>query len=268
MTMSSFRSQPRKGHLERVKQMIGYLSKFKHFKIRFRTEEPDYSNFHDNHHDWSDTVYGSPTEDKPKDAPEPLGKSVTITSHFDANLMHDILSGKACTGVLHFLNKTPIDWYCKKQATSETATYSAEYCACRTCIEQIIDLRNTLRYLGVNLNDKTYVFGDNESMINSSTIPHARLHKRHNILSYHYVRSMIASGFLNMQHIPSEFNAADILSKNWGYQSAWKNTLQPIFNWAGDVGDLVEQDPWYVQVSNLVTQLNDGEYCKFQQTIL
>ena len=79
---------------------------------------------------------------------------------------------------------------------------------------------------------------------------------------------MIASGFLNMQHIPSEFNAADILSKNWGYQSTWKNTLQPIFNWAGDVGDLVEQDPWYVQVSNLVTQLNDGEYCKFQQTIL
>ena len=111
MTMSSFRSQPHKGHLERVKQMIGYLSKFKQFKIRFRTEEPDYSNFHDNHHDWSDTVYGSPTEDKPKDAPEPLGKSVTITSHFDANLMHNILSGKACTEILHFFNKTPIDWY-------------------------------------------------------------------------------------------------------------------------------------------------------------
>ena len=146
----------------------------------------------------------------------------------------------------------------------ETATYSAEYCACRTCIKQIVDLRNTLQYLGVNLNEKTYVFGDNESMIKSSTIPHARLHKRHNILSYHYVRSMIASGFLNMQHLPSEYNAPDIYSKNWGYQSAWKQILQPIFNWSGDVNNLIEQDLVHIQVANIVTQLNDGEYCKIR----
>ena len=116
----------------------------------------------------------------------------------------------------------------------------------------------------MNLDDKTYVFGDNESMVNSSTIPHAHLHKRHDILSYHYVRSMIPSGFLSMQHLPSESSAADVCSKNWGYQSAWKQILQPILNWAGDVGDLVEQDPLHVQVANIVTQLNDGEYCKFQ----
>ena len=134
-------------------------------------DELDFSLFWDNQHDWSDSVYGNPIEDKPEDAPDPLGKRVTITSYFDANLMHDILSGKACTGTIHFLNKTPIDWYSKKQATLETVTYSAEYCACYTCIEQIVDLQNTLRYLSVNLNDKTYVFGDNESMIKSSTIP-------------------------------------------------------------------------------------------------
>ena len=45
MTMSSFRSQPREGHLERLKRIIGYLSKFRHFKIRFQTDEPDISLF-------------------------------------------------------------------------------------------------------------------------------------------------------------------------------------------------------------------------------
>ena len=45
MTMSSFRSQPREGHLERLKRIIGYLSKFRHFKIRFQTDEPDFSLF-------------------------------------------------------------------------------------------------------------------------------------------------------------------------------------------------------------------------------
>ena len=69
--------------------MIGYLSKLKYFKIRFRTEDPDYSTFSNNHHDWSDTVYGNPVEDKPEDPPEPLGKRVTIGSYFDAtNLNH------------------------------------------------------------------------------------------------------------------------------------------------------------------------------------
>lgn len=82
--------------------------------------------------------------------------------------MHNILTGKACTRIIHFLNKIPIYWYSKKQARFKTATYSAEKCACCTCIEQIVDLQNTLQYLGVNLNSKICVFGDNESMIKSS----------------------------------------------------------------------------------------------------
>lgn len=218
MSMSSFQAKPHQGHLQRLKRMIAYLCKFKHFKIRFHTEEPDYSMIEDMSYNWANSVYDNPIEEKPKDAPILLGKSVTITSYFDANLMHDVLSGKAVTGILHLQNKTPIEWYSKKQGTSECATYSAEYSACCTCIEQIVDLRNTLCYLGVNINKKTYIFGDNESMIKSSTVPFARLHKQRNILSYHYVRSQIAAGYINLVHIPSEFNASNVLSKHWGYQ--------------------------------------------------
>ena len=53
--------------------------------------------------------------------------------------MHDILSGKAVTGVCMFYNKTPTDWYCKQQSTSETATYVAEFLSGRKCCENIID---------------------------------------------------------------------------------------------------------------------------------
>ena len=108
--------------------------------------------------------------------------------------MHDALSDKAVTVVLHFYNKTPIDWHCKKQSTSKTARYGAEFVSGRTCVEQIIDHRNSLRYLGVPINDISYVFGDNELMIYICTVPHTKLHKRHNILSYHFVRSMVACG--------------------------------------------------------------------------
>ena len=91
--------------------------------------------------DLSSTVYGNPTEELPINAPEPLGKRETLVHYFDANLMHDVLSGKVVTGCLHMANKTPMVWCSKKQATSETATYGSKFVSGRTCVEQVVDLR-------------------------------------------------------------------------------------------------------------------------------
>ena len=143
-------------------------------------------------HDWEHSVYGKHENDIPTNAPPPLGKRIVLTHYFDASLMHDVLSGKAVTGVCTFYQKTPVDWFCKQQSTSETATYSAEFLSGRKVYEKIIDHRSYLRYLGKPVYDMDYVWGDNESMINSSTIPDSKLHKRHNILSFHFVRSMIS----------------------------------------------------------------------------
>jgi hypothetical protein len=119
-------------------------------------------------------------EEIPEDIPTPLGKPVVQHSYVDANLMHCMITGRAVTGVVHFLNSTLSDWYCRKQATVETATYGSEFVAARIAADQIIDLRLTLRYLGVPLEQKTLLFGDNNSVIISSTLPHSSLKKRHN----------------------------------------------------------------------------------------
>jgi hypothetical protein len=194
MTLSSFRAIPRQGHLERAKRVVAYLYRFKSAQIRFRTHEPDFTDLMVQGYDWVDTVYGKVREEVPADAPPPLGKSVVTVSYVDANLMHCVNTGRSVTGILHFLNGTPIDWYSKKMATVETATYGAEFVAARTCIEQLVDLRNTLRYLGVPLREKSYMFGDNKSVVNSSTTPHAKLHKRHNALSFHLPAGMHGCG--------------------------------------------------------------------------
>ena len=221
MTMSGFRAIPRKGHLERAKRIVCYLYRFKSARIRFRTNEPDLSDVVQPDHDWSDTVYGKVQEEIPRDIPMPLGKPVVTVSYVDANLLHCMVTGKSVTGILHFLNGTPIDWYSKKMNTVETATYGAEFVSARTCVEQLVDLRITLRYMGVPLREKSYIFGDNESVVNSATQPYAKLHKRHNVLSFHKVREAIASGVFVFTHIPGENNPADILSKHWGYSSVW-----------------------------------------------
>jgi hypothetical protein len=54
--------------------------------------------------------------------------------------MHDIVMGGSVTGIFHLGNKPPIEWYSKKQATVETATYGSEFVADRRCVDQIIKI--------------------------------------------------------------------------------------------------------------------------------
>ena len=229
MTMSGFRSAPRIGHLNRVKRICGYLLKMKDGCIRFRTGLPDYSDVTIPTYDWSHSVYGNPTEQIPSDAPSPLGLHVILTHYVDANLYHDMLTGRSVTAIIHMLNGTPIDAYSKKQSTVETATYGSEFVAARTCVEQIIDLRNTLRYLGVPIKGNSYMFGDNESVVNSSSIPDSKLHKRHTALSFHRVREAIASKMVAFLFIDGSKNPADILSKHWGYNQVWPQLRTLLF---------------------------------------
>ena len=156
--------------------------------------------------------------------------------------MHDCLSIKSVTECFHVVNKTPMMWYSKKQATSETATYGSEFIACRTCCEKIVDRRNSFRYLGVPVFQISYMFGDNKAQITSSTVPQAKLNKRHNILSFHFVRDTISKGFIELVHIASEFNAADILTKHWSYQASYPNILRPFLFYSGNVGNLYDND--------------------------
>ena len=218
MSLSSFRHAPRKGHLNRTKRIYSYVSKMKHATIRVRVEEPDFSELPDEPYDWDHSIYGDVREEIPKDTPRPLGKFVVTTHYVDANLYHDIMTGISVTGILHLINKTSLDWYSKKQATVETATYGSEFVAGRTCTEQIMDIRTNLRYLGVPLRKKCYMFGDNESVVNSASIPHAKLHKRYIALSFHRVREAIASGVISFRYLSGKDNPADVLSKHWGYQ--------------------------------------------------
>ena len=241
MSMSSFRAAPREGHLERVKRICGYLSKFRNAFIRIRTEEPDYSDLPSKDYDWSRSVYGDVKERRAPDAPEPKGKYVTTTTYKDANLYHDLSTGRAVTGVLHFLNQTPIDWFTKKQETVETATYGSEFAAARTAIQQIAALRQALQYLGVPIRESSYLFGDNESVVKSGSIPHSQLSKRHHALAYHYTREAVASKMVSFHHIDGDMNPADVLSKHWGHSQVY-SMLRPMLFYKGDTADLIHDD--------------------------
>ena len=231
-TLSRFRINPRKGHMDRVHRIYGYLRKHPDAAIRFRVGIPDNEKyFNMENYEWMNTIYGDFTDDQDDhEYPKPLGKKMRTSTYVDANLMHCQVTGKSMTGVLHFVNQTPIAWFSKLQPTVETATYGSEFVAAKIATEQVMDLRITLKSMGVPLDGPSWMMGDNKSVITSSTLPHSSLNKRSNALAYHRVRSSIAAGILKFCYVNSKQNPADPLTKFLAHHEAWP-LIKPILFW-------------------------------------
>ena len=140
------------------------------------------------------------------------------------------------------LNQTPIDWFGKHQNQVETATCGSEFVVARIGCERLIDLRCALRSFGVPLDGPSWMFGDNKSVVASSTIPHSRLSKRWNALSHHRVREAIAGGWLRFEHVPGTENPADVLTEPPPWFTL-KTCVEPLLMWKGDTVDAPPGDP-------------------------
>mgnify|MGYP005847236111 CR=1 FL=1 len=232
MTLSRYRTAPLKGHLDRAKRVISYLAKYPNAAIRYRTGIPNHEAFYGKDsptYDWMYSVYGCNSEELPDNMPIPKGNPVRLTTFCDANLMHDFTTGKSCTGILHLINQTPLSWYSKRQGQVETATYGSEFVAARIAVEQIIDLRYSVRMLGAPIDGPSWLFGDNQSVITSSTIPHSTLSRRWNALSYHRVRDAVSRGFIRFHFLPSRQNPSDILTKALDHDTTWPHVETLLF---------------------------------------
>jgi hypothetical protein len=125
VTLSTLTSQPSMMDLLPIDNVVfGIQEGCKRFILQHLTltTEPDYFDLPDNAYDWTYTFYGKVEELLPVDAPESLGNLLTLSHYVDANLMHKVARGRPVTGILHLVNKSPIEWYSKKQATRHTAS--------------------------------------------------------------------------------------------------------------------------------------------------
>ena len=78
------------------------------------------------------------------------------------------------------------------------------------------------------------MFGDNKSVVSSSTVPHSLLSKRHNILSYHRVREAIAVKIHVFHWCDSSQNKSDILSKQWEFSKVF-HIIRDLFDFQGKI---------------------------------
>jgi hypothetical protein len=193
-TMSRYRCAPGQGHLKQLKHIYSYLRRNPSCAISIRIKIPNHEALATPvQYDWTTLVYGIVTLELTSDQPIPRGKLTCTTTYQDSNLYHDLVTRRAMSGKIHFVNQTADTSSCKKQQSVATATFGSEFMVLFQAAQQIIDLWYTLRMMGIPLDGPYWIFGDNEIVITSSTIPNSNLYKHKNVLSYHCVCECIAA---------------------------------------------------------------------------
>jgi hypothetical protein len=95
----------------------------------------------------------------------------------------------------------------------ETSTFGSEFIPFCIAVEMIEAMRYKLRMFGIPIDGPANISCDNKSVVTNSTLPDSTLKKNHNVIAYHRVREAVAAGTLQIAHVHSKSNNADLLTK-------------------------------------------------------
>ena len=211
-SLSRFSMAPRKGHLEALYRVFGYLKKFPSGKVIIDPHPMTFTDLKFEEYDWTQ-FYPDAAEEIPPNMPKPKGKPVYITCYVDADHAHDKVTWRSVSGIVAFVNGTPVKWSSKRQPTVESSSYGSEMVCGRQGTEMVMALRYGLCMMGVPVQGPSILLGDNMLVVVNTTLPSSQLKKKHNTIAYHRVCEAIAARVLKFAHIPSADNLADVLTK-------------------------------------------------------
>ena len=214
--LSAYQASPRRGHLEQVIHIYGYLKKYEKLTLYFDPQIPVLGNIATFDYHTPDVFkeqYRDAEEQVPDNMPTPRGRMVNTTAYVDASHAANKMTRRSHTGFILFVNRAPIVWYSKRQNTVESSTFSSEFIALKSCMENIVALWYKLRMFGVPFEGPTQVLCDNQSVVDNSSKLESKLNKKHNAIAYHAVRWAVAAATLVVGKIDGEWNLADAMTK-------------------------------------------------------
>ena len=71
--------------------------------------------------------------------------------------------------------------------------------------------------MGIQHNCPVFIYGDNQSVLSNTTIPHSMLKKKSNYIAYHFVREVTARKKWRATYIKTNYNRSNILTKQFPY---------------------------------------------------
>ena len=101
---------PKQGHLDYFLRIFEYLQNYKKKRNIFDSNDPERTNGDKVEHNWS-KIYPYSSEQILPDMPNTKGKTVTVSAYFDTNNAHDKFNNRPVSGIILFLNNTPVQSY-------------------------------------------------------------------------------------------------------------------------------------------------------------
>ena len=167
--------------------------------------------------DWGYSIYDQAAsylqEELPPNMPKPRGRGMDMRVYVDSDHAGDTVTRISRTGFVIFLNGAPIYWISKKETSCETSSFGSEFCAMKQATEYIKGFRYKLRMMGIPVEDPTFIFGDNQSVLANTTIPESQLNKKTQSIAYHFVREGCARDEWRTAYISTHEIVSDLLTK-------------------------------------------------------
>ena len=140
----------------------------------------------------------------------------------DSDHIGDEITRRSRTGFVVFLNSAPIYWMSKKQTSCETSTFGSEFIAMKQATEYARGLRYKLRMMGIPVDEPTWMFGDNQSVLCNTTSPASTLKKKSNAIAFNFVREGCARDEWRTTYVNTNDNVADLFTKCLNSVKRWK----------------------------------------------
>jgi len=138
---------------------------------------------------------------------------LTLFKYCNADWGEDINYWKSTSGYIFMLCGATVSWASKKQSTIATSSTEAEYTAATLATKEALWLRNLLKSLNVVQTSPTTMYEDNQGCIalTHNLVHHERT--KHFDIQAHFVWEKFESRDIDLMHLPSAYNTADILTK-------------------------------------------------------
>lgn len=143
----------------------------------------------------------------------PRGGDGKIVGFSDSSHGMDLDDRKGTIGTIFYFSSNPVSWVSQKQHTVALSSCEAEFMAATAAACQAVWLRNLLTDLTGWENSSVKLYVDNKSAISLMKNPVFHGRSKHIDTSYHFIRECIEKRIISVEHVSSEEQRADILTK-------------------------------------------------------
>ncbi|PKU87907.1 Retrovirus-related Pol polyprotein from transposon TNT 1-94 [Dendrobium catenatum] len=137
-----------------------------------------------------------------------------LRTYVDADWAADSSDRKSISGFCTFLGHNLISWSVKKQTTVARSSTEAEYRSLSAATSDVLWIRRLAAEFGISSTGPTTIYCDNTSAIALAHNPVFHARTKHIEIDYHFISEHIKQGAIRVDHISTNDQIADILTKS------------------------------------------------------